>query len=48
MTQPEVSYIPYATSYHEQNCDIITFVQFEDRGLPKNELNLVEDEQSRI
>ena len=29
---PSVLYIPYATSYHEQTGDIITFPQFEEGG----------------
>ena len=28
--RPEVSYIPYDTSSHEQTGDIITFAQFEE------------------
>ena len=32
-TQPEVSYITYATSYHEQTGNIITFTQFEEGNL---------------
>ena len=31
--QPEVLYIKYTTSYHEQTGNIITFAQFEDGGL---------------
>ena len=33
--RPAVSYIPYATSSHEQTGDIITFAQFEEGGLLK-------------
>ena len=35
-TQQYVSYIPYATSYHEKTCDIITFTSFEEGGLLNN------------
>ena len=31
--RPAVSYIPYATSYHEQTGNIITFAQFEEGNL---------------
>ena len=31
--QPEVSYIPYATSSKEKTGDIIAFAQFEEGGL---------------
>ena len=31
--QPDVSYIPYATSSREQTGNIITFTQFEEGGL---------------
>ena len=31
--QPSVSYIPYATSSHEQNGNIITFAKFEEGNL---------------
>ena len=41
--QPEVSYILYATSYHEQTGDIITFAQFEESNSVENELNAEED-----
>ena len=41
--QPEVSYIPYATSSHEKNGDIIIFAQFEEGNLLENELNTEED-----
>ena len=34
--QPLVSYIPYTTSSHEQNGDIITFAQFEEVNLVEN------------
>ena len=37
VTQPEVWYIPYTTSYHKQTGDIITFPQFEDGYLVGNE-----------
>ena len=43
-TQPEVSYIPYATSYHEQTVEIITFAQFEENNLVGNKRNVSEDE----
>ena len=42
--RPEVSYIMYAISSHEQTGDIITFANFEDWGLVENELNADEDE----
>ena len=42
--RPPVSYIPYATSYHEKTGGIITFAQFEEVHLVENERNLVEDE----
>ena len=42
--EPSVSYIPYATSYHEQTGDIITFAQFEEGDLVENEWNLEEEE----
>ena len=38
----EVSYIMYATSSHEQTGNIITFSQFQEGRLLKNECNLVE------
>ena len=44
MRQLEVSYIAYATSFHKTSGDIITFAQFKEGGLLKNERNLVEDE----
>ena len=31
--QPALSYIPYATSLILKNCDIITFIQFEEEEL---------------
>ena len=40
---PEVSYILYATSYHEQTGDIITFAQFEEGNLVENERNAEEE-----
>ena len=43
-TLPVVLYIPYATSYHEQAGNFITFAQFEKGGLWENKQNLVEDE----
>ena len=43
MMKPEVSYIPYATSYNEQTGDIINFAQFEEGGLVENERNVVYD-----
>ena len=36
--QPEVSYIPYTTSSHEQTGDIITFTQFEEGNLVEKKL----------
>ena len=39
---PEVSYIPYATSSHEQTGDIIIFTQFEEGCLVENEHNVSE------
>ena len=42
MIQPAVLYILYATSYLEQTGEIITFAQFEEEILLKNERNLVE------
>ena len=42
--RPAVSYIPYATSYHEQTVGIITFTHFEEGGLVENECNVAEDE----
>ena len=34
--QPSVSYIMYATSYHEQTGDIITILQFEEGNFVGN------------
>ena len=42
--QSSVSYIRYATSYHEQTGNIITFVHFEEGYLVENEQNSEEDE----
>ena len=42
--QPSVSYIPCATSSHEQNGNIISFAQFEEVNLVENEHNAEEDE----
>ena len=42
--QPEVLYIPYAISSHEQTGGIITFSQFEEGDLVENERNLAENE----
>ena len=44
--QPDILYIPYATSSHEQTGDIITFEQFEQGGLVENKRN--EDEYESI
>ena len=41
---PTVLYIPYATSYHEQNGDIITFSHFEEVDLVGNERHVEEHE----
>ena len=41
--QPAVSFIPHATSSHEQTGDIITFLQFEEGNLLEKYRNLVED-----
>ena len=30
--QPEILYIPYGTSYHEQTSNIITFAKFEEES----------------
>ena len=38
--QPEVSYIPYTTSSHEQTGNIITFAEFEEGDLVGNECNV--------
>ena len=38
--QPEVSYIPYATSSHARTGNIITFAQFEESNSVKNKLNI--------
>ena len=43
-TRPAVSYIPYATSSHEQTGDIITFAQFEEVNLVENKRNVAEDD----
>ena len=40
LTQPTVSYIPYATSYHEQTGDIIAVATFKEGDLVENEHNL--------
>ena len=42
MTQPEVLYIMYAATYHEQTVNIITFAQFEEGFLVGNERNIAE------
>ena len=42
--RPAVSYIIYDTWSHEQTGEIITFVQFEEENLLKNERSLVEEE----
>ena len=42
--QPEVLYIPFAISSHEQTGGIITFAQFEERDLVVNERNVSENE----
>ena len=42
--QSSVSYILYATSYHEQTGNNITFSQFEEGNIVKNEHNVEEDE----
>ena len=39
-----VSYIPYATSYHERTGNIIIFAQFEEGNLVENKHNIEEDE----
>ena len=39
-TQPAVMYIPYTTSSHGKTGEIITFLQFEEGDLLKNECNL--------
>ena len=41
--RPEVLYIPYATSYNEQNGDIINFAHFEEGYLVEKECNVEED-----
>ena len=41
-TQPSVSYIPFATSFHVKTGNIITFAQFEEANLLENERNIVE------
>ena len=41
--RPEVLYIPYATSFHKQTGNIITFAQFEKGGLVENEHNVEEE-----
>ena len=43
-TQPAVSYIPYATSSHEQTGNIIHFAQFEEGGLVEKDHNAEEGE----
>ena len=40
--QPEVSYIPYATSSKEKTGDIIAFAQFEEGGLLSESHNSTE------
>ena len=42
--QTELSYILYATSYHEKNGNIITLEQFEEGDLVENERNTENDE----
>ena len=42
--RPAVLYIPYATSYHEQTGDIITFEKFKEGVLVENERDVAEDE----
>ena len=42
--QPDVSYITYSTSYHEQTGNIITFARFEEGVLLENKHNKEEDE----
>ena len=42
--RPEVSYILYTTSYHEQTGGIVTFAQFEEGNLVENEHNTEDDE----
>ena len=42
--QPEVSYIPHATSYHEKTGDLITFAQSKEGDLVENKLNTEEEE----
>ena len=42
--QTELSYILYATSYHEKNGNIITLEQFEEGNLVENERNAEKDE----
>ena len=42
--QPEVSYIPYTTSSHENTGNILNFAQFEEGGLVENERNVEEYE----
>ena len=42
--QPSVSYIMYATSYHEKTGNIITFAQFEEGGLVQNKNSGEEEE----
>ena len=42
--QPAVLYITYATSYHEQTDDIISFAQSEEGDLLENERSLEEGE----
>ena len=41
--QSAVSYIPYATSSHEQTVNNITFAQFEEDNLVENKRNSEED-----
>ena len=44
MTQPTVSYIPYAALSHEQTGNIVTFAHFEVGDLVENERNVSGDE----
>ena len=41
--KPAVSYIPHATLSYEKTGNIITFAQFEESNLVKNEHNAEED-----
>ena len=42
--QPAVSYILYATSYHKQTGNIISFAKFEEGNLVENKRNVAEDD----